>query len=83
MSVPYGAPEGANADHVESQVGGPIERGDPPFIGTGTTSGGIREWVADNAPLGDSAQIWRIDQDGNRQLYAQYDPTTNSWSRTR
>ncbi|MCW2899050.1 MAG: hypothetical protein JWO67_1315 [Streptosporangiaceae bacterium] len=83
MSIPYGAPEGTDASHVESQIPGPLVRQLPPFTGTGTTSGGIPEWVADNAPIGNSAQIWRIDRSGNRELYAQYDPHTNTWSPTR
>jgi hypothetical protein len=42
------------------------------------------EWVANtHAPIGSSAQIWRIDRGGDRELYAQYDPKTNTWSRTR
>jgi hypothetical protein len=83
MEIPYGAPTGTDASHVENQVGGPLVRQDPPFTGTGTTSGGIPEWVARDASLGKSAQIWRIDHNGNRELYAQYDSTTKTWSRTR
>jgi len=83
MAIPYGAPEGTDASHIESQIPGSLERQLPPFTGTGTTSGGYPEWVANNAPIGNSAQIWRIDRAGNRELYAQYDPKTNTWSRTR
>ena len=80
MSIPYGAPNGTDVGHIESQVRGPIVRNDPPFTGTGSTSAGVPEWVANNASLGNLAQIWRIDRAGNRELYAQYDPHTNSWS---
>jgi hypothetical protein len=83
MEIPYGAPTGTDASHVENQVGGPLVRQDPPYTGTGTTSGGYPEWVARDAPLGKSAQISRIDRNGNRELYAQYDPNTKTWSRTR
>jgi hypothetical protein len=83
MTIPYGAPGDAAAGHVESQVAAPLVRQEPPFTGTGTTSGGVPEWVADDAPLGNSAQIWRIDRAGNRELYARYDPHANAWSRAR
>jgi hypothetical protein len=83
MSIPYGAPKNTDAGHVESLITGPLVRQDPPFTGTGSTSGGKPEWVAKDAPLGKWGQIWRTDRAGNRDLYAEYDPNTNTWSRGR
>jgi hypothetical protein len=80
MYVPYGAHKLADATHIENQVTGMMTRQHPPFTGTGTTSGGIPEWIADNARITGDAQIWRIDQSGERQPYAHYNSTKKIWT---
>jgi hypothetical protein len=79
LSVPYGAPKGAAVPHIDNLVRGEPRRDGEPFTGTGTTAGGIPEWHADGAPITGPAQIWHIDQAGNRSLYADYDPGTRTW----
>jgi Family of unknown function (DUF6247) len=56
---------------------------DRPFTGTGSTSGGVPEWMATGARTGDDPQIWKLDRDGNAQIYAQYDPITKTWKPAR
>jgi hypothetical protein len=80
MRIPYGAASDGPVGPMESQVQGPLARQDPPFTGTGTTPSGVPEWVADDAPLGNFGEFWRIDRDGKRELYSRYDPQTNTWS---
>jgi hypothetical protein len=50
-----------------------------PFTGTGTTSGGVAEWVANGAQIGKDGKVWKVDRDGHETLYAHYDPSTKSW----
>jgi len=79
LSVPYGAPKGAAVPHIDNLIPGEPRRDGEPYTGTGTTSGGIPEWYANRAPITGPAQIWHIDQTGNRRLYADYDPATRTW----
>jgi len=79
LSVPYGAPKGAAVPHIDNVIPGDPRRDGEPFTGTGTTAGGIPEWHANRAPITGPAQIWHLDQAGNRRLYAEYDPATRTW----
>jgi hypothetical protein len=46
---------------------------DPPFLGTGFTSGGIPEYKSVNPQsLGSRAEMWKLDTHGNEQLAAVY-----------
>jgi hypothetical protein len=80
LSVPYGVPDGRPVpSHISSTVPGGLRSDGAPYTGTGTTAGGIPEWRAQDAPITGPAQIWRIDKNGNRTLYAHYEPGTKAW----
>ncbi|MEU0877932.1 hypothetical protein ABZ345_04990 [Lentzea sp. NPDC005914] len=57
-----------------ADAGGAAEpkRGRDPFTGTGSTGGGVPEWVAKPADLPDRAEIWEV-KDGKERLHAVYE----------
>ncbi|KOV85760.1 hypothetical protein ADL03_10915 [Nocardia sp. NRRL S-836] len=65
----------AKAQQMHDAGGGtePVRRGQDPFTGTGSTGGGVPEWIAKPGPLPDRAEMWQVDKDGNEQLHAVYD----------
>jgi hypothetical protein len=69
--------EKAHYDAAAKQMadaGGAAEpkRGRDPFTGTGSTGGGVPEWVAKPADLPDRAEIWEV-RDGKERLHAVYE----------
>lgn len=64
----------AKAQQMYDAGGGsePIKRGADPFTGTGSTGGGVPEWIAKPAPLPDRAEIWEV-RDGEERLHAVYE----------
>ncbi len=49
-----------------------VKRGSDPFTGTGSTGGGVPEWVAQGSPLPPRAEIWEV-KDGQERLHAVYE----------
>jgi hypothetical protein len=84
MVPAFGAPRGDALDGLAQQVqdlsgNSRIIREGEPFTGTGYTAGGLPEWQAQAVPLGDRAEIWRLDNAGNEVLVGVFDGTT--WHR--
>ncbi|HEX8868343.1 MAG TPA: hypothetical protein VF821_21975, partial [Lentzea sp.] len=51
-----------------------------PFTGTGSTGGGVPEWLVDRGtPLPDRAEIWQVNKDGSERLHAVYD-SARGWA---
>ena len=72
----FGSQEGyEDAARAAASAGGRIDPvyGDPPFLGTGYTPGGVPEWKPYRpAPFGASAMIWRMDADGRTAPWGTY-----------
>jgi hypothetical protein len=88
--IPFGGPTGEDFGYMQGLLHdvppfdkSPLVEQDRPFTGTGSTSGGIPEWIARGSNTGSDPQIWKLDRDGNAEIYAQYDPQGKSWKRTK
>jgi hypothetical protein len=88
--IPFGGPTGEDFGYLQGLLHdvppfdkSPLVEQDRPFTGTGSTSGGIPEWIARGSNTGSDPQIWKLDRDGNAEIYAQYAPQGKSWKRTK
>ena len=84
ISPSFGATHGHEPDADQmARLGGVRHRrmGDPPFLGTGYTGGGVPEYYADAAPFGPRAEMWKVRADGTEELVGVYTGRLKRWVR--